>query len=182
MKFLANRLQTAYPQTWAKMNAARTPAEAAETFTREYERPAARYLNARINKIRSQGVPSVEQQLGPRASAAPNTQLAMRGDIEPGGSVDLPEIRVTAPDRGGDRGPSGNIGKLPRKDASPTSDIGKLPKKEEGMADTPKKKTKPKGMKPAMKKQIQARQRRLVEIPGTPTGLGRGTTSYYVDQ
>ena len=32
-----------------------------------------------------------------------------------------------------------------------------------------------------MKKHIQARQRRPVEIPGSPTGMGRGTSQHYVD-
>ena len=73
----------------------------------------------------------------------------------------------------------------PRGDAGPTMAGVKAPPKEAKDPETdkePKKKTKPKGMKPSMKKHIQARQRRLVEIPGTPTGMGRGTTSYYVDQ
>jgi hypothetical protein len=63
MKFLTERLKTAYPQTWARMNAAQTPAQAAEIFVREYERPGAADLNRRILQFRNQGVPGVDQQL-----------------------------------------------------------------------------------------------------------------------
>jgi hypothetical protein len=64
MNFLAERLKTAYPQTWARMNAAKSPAQAAEIFAREYERPGANDLNRRIIQFRNQGVPEVGQQLG----------------------------------------------------------------------------------------------------------------------
>jgi hypothetical protein len=72
MRFLTNRLQTAYPQLWAAMNAPGvTKEQAAEMFLRGYERPAGRYLNQRLNSIRTQGVPSVNSYFSTQPQGFP---------------------------------------------------------------------------------------------------------------
>ena len=93
----------------------------------------------------------------------------------PGGEGRTPEFAPPKEEAPPPRGAKASG--TPRADAGPTDDIGKLPKKKaEGDADTkPKKKTKPKGMDPKMKKRITARQREVdpTWYPGVPTGMGR---------
>ncbi len=59
-QFAAWRLRTGYPKTWQKMNNAESPAEAASIYAKEYLRPATKYLNSRVNKFTSRGVPGLD--------------------------------------------------------------------------------------------------------------------------
>jgi hypothetical protein len=90
MRFLTNRLQTAYPQLWAAMNAPGvTGAQAGEMFLRGYERPAGRYLNQRLNSIRTQGVPGINSYFSTQPQGFP-------------AQIPLPQPRpaITAPPAG----------------------------------------------------------------------------------
>jgi len=55
-QFLMENLQKNYPHTWAKLNAAQTPEQAAQIFLNEYLRPAQKYRLAREQRY-SRGVP-----------------------------------------------------------------------------------------------------------------------------
>jgi len=57
-QFLAENLRTRYPRTWARMNAARTPGEAASIFVNEYLRPAAQYRFPRSQRY-MRGTPAL---------------------------------------------------------------------------------------------------------------------------
>lgn len=79
----------------------------------------------------------------------------------------------------------------PRTDAGPTDNIGDLPKKAkepEKAKDAKRTKTKPKGMKPELKKRIQARQQQYRTpgprfLPSGPGGMGGNMgQAYYVDE
>lgn len=117
MRFLAERLQTDYSGTLAKMNSASTPAEAAEIFAREYERPAAKHLNARVNEFRH-GVPNVEQQLGQRAESGAQrfNSIADGREVQKTFSGVRTNFSGMRPSqnledvRGVDRSPTGNLG------------------------------------------------------------------------
>lgn len=58
-EFAAWNLKTNYPGTWARMNAAATPEQAAAIYAREYLRPAAANLQSRLAKI-DRGIGSAE--------------------------------------------------------------------------------------------------------------------------
>src|SRR5262249_50406250 len=50
-EFAAWNLKNNYPGTWARMNAAVTPQDAAAIYAREYLKPADQYLQSRLTKI-----------------------------------------------------------------------------------------------------------------------------------
>jgi hypothetical protein len=52
-RFLVENLKANYPETWAKMQNARTPGEAAAIFTSEYLKPAKQHEVRRVNKYLS---------------------------------------------------------------------------------------------------------------------------------
>jgi hypothetical protein len=58
-KFLVQQLKTEQPETWRRMNEAKTPGEAAQIFLHEYEKPAARYASARHEQY-GRGVGTME--------------------------------------------------------------------------------------------------------------------------
>ena len=60
-QFAAWNLKNNYPDTWRKMNAAKSPAEAASIYAKEYLRPATNYLNSRVNKFNRHGVPGLDE-------------------------------------------------------------------------------------------------------------------------
>jgi Phage tail lysozyme/Chaperone of endosialidase len=57
-QFTAWNLKTNYPGTWERMNAAKTPEEAAQIFLHEYEKPAAQYAAERHDRY-GKGVPEI---------------------------------------------------------------------------------------------------------------------------
>lgn len=69
-EFAAWNLKTNYPDTWARMNAAKTPEEAAAIYAREYLRPAAANLQSRLTKI-GQGVGAPNSYSGTVTSPPP---------------------------------------------------------------------------------------------------------------
>jgi hypothetical protein len=83
-EFAAWNLKTNYPGTWARMNAAATPEEAAAIYAREYLKPAAVNLQSRLAKI-GQGVSGVTPAVATStaAPAGPDRHLqlaeALRG-------------------------------------------------------------------------------------------------------
>jgi len=54
-QFVAHYLQAVQPRTWQRMNAATSPGRAATIFLREFERPAARYADARAARYLAGG-------------------------------------------------------------------------------------------------------------------------------
>ncbi len=62
-RYMAWNLRTNYASTWKKLQASRSPGEAAGHFVTEYERPAERHRRARVRKY-ARGVPDVEHFTG----------------------------------------------------------------------------------------------------------------------
>jgi hypothetical protein len=60
-RFAAQHIKEAYPKVWEKMLKG-TKEEAAQAFVKGYEKPAARYLETRLNQY-GKGVPSVDHYL-----------------------------------------------------------------------------------------------------------------------
>jgi hypothetical protein len=61
--FAAWNLKNNYPGTWARMNAAATPGEAASIYINEYLKPAEKFRAQRSSKYR-RGVPSIDAWMG----------------------------------------------------------------------------------------------------------------------
>ena len=59
-RFAAQNLKNHYGNVWAQMQNAASPEQAASSYARGYLKPAAQYLQNRLNTIRAKGVPTLE--------------------------------------------------------------------------------------------------------------------------